>query len=425
MSQVTLHNPDRFMVDLRQILSQGRKRIAFLIGAGAPVSIRLNSEGRIDEGGSPLIPDVARLTDLVVGKLEEGDKRVIAALFPQIGDTVNIETILTRIRRLSEAIGDEKIHDHNGADYEALAYRICREIGQIVSCPLPNEPNPYGELAMWIGGTHRDHPVEIFTPNYDLLLEEAFEKARLPYFDGFSGSHQPFFDPTTIGNDSLPARWSRLWKIHGSLGWDVRDANIVRTGSRDATSLIYPDHLKYDQIEKQPYSAMFERLKTFLNTPDSLLLCSGFSFSDAHIAAVLDEALASNSHTAILAFQYKTLAEEEAAKQLAFRRPNLSVYASDGGVIFGIEGKWLLGQPPTDEWVSIRNTFWDASDTENGRFVLGDFAKLARFVALTQAEKLMAGAEAGPNASARLAADGANSEEWPVQREDGADRAQS
>ena len=49
----------------------------------------------------------------------------------------------------------------------------------------------------------------------------------------------------------------------------------------------------------------------------------------------------------------------------------------------------LLGQPPTDEWASIRNTFWNADNSEQGPFMLGDFAKLARFVALTQAEKLV------------------------------------
>ena len=389
MSQATLHNPDRFMVDLRQILSQGRKRIGLLIGAGAPVSIRVNAEDRIDKDGTPLIPDVAQLTDIVVGNLSENDTAIIEALFPQHDGAVNIEAILTRIRKLSEAIGNEQIHGLNGFEYRELAERICQEIGKIVSRALPKEPNPYTELATWIGGTYRDHPVEIFTPNYDLLLEESFERNRLPYFDGFTGSHKPFFDPTTISSDSLPARWSRLWKIHGSLGWDVQDGTIIRTGSRDATSLIYPDHLKYDQIEKQPYTAMFERLKSFLNTPDSLLLCTGFSFLDAHISAVLDEALAANMHTAIVAFQYKTLTEEEAAKRLAFRRRNLSVYARDGGVVYGIEGKWQLGQPPTDEWVSIRNTFWDADDSEQGPFMLGDFAKLARFVALTQAENLV------------------------------------
>ena len=356
------------------------------------MSIMVDQENNIASDGSPLIPDVARLTDIVIETLCEDDCAVIEALFPDRDEEVNIETILTRIRRLSEAIENERIFGLNGFEYTELAKRICERIGKVVSAVLPDSPNPYTELTTWIGGTYRDHPVEIFTPNYDLLLEEAFERNRLPYFDGFSGSHKPFFDPTSISSDSLPARWSRLWKIHGSLGWEIHDGNIARTGSRNATSLIYPDHLKYDRIEKQPYTAMFERLKSFLNTPDSLLLCTGFSFLDAHISAILDEALAANTHTAVIAFQFRTLQEEEAAKGLAIKRRNLSVYASDGAVIFGIEGKWRLGQPPTEEWVSIRNTFWDAGSADGGSFLLGDFAKLARFVALTQAESLVPGA---------------------------------
>ena len=389
MNQDTLHNLDRFMVDLRQILSQGRKRLGLLLGAGTPMSLLVDENNNIASDGSPLIPDVARLTEIVIESLSGDDKAVIEALFPDRDRGVNIETVLTRIRRLSEAIENERIYGLDGSEYTALAERICSTIGTIVSPTLPDSPNPYTELATWIGGTYRDHPVEIFTPNYDLLLEESFERNRLPYFDGFSGSHQPFFDPTSISSDSLPARWSRLWKIHGSLGWEIDDGNIVRTGSRNATSLIYPDHLKYDRIEKQPYTAMFERLKSFLNTPDSLLLCTGFSFFDAHISAILDEALAANTHTAVIAFQFRTLQEEEAAKGLAIKRRNLSVYARDGGVIFGIEGKWQLGEPPTEEWLSIRNSFWDAGNGDGGSFLLGDFSKLARFVALTQAETLV------------------------------------
>ena len=183
----------------------------------------------------------------------------------------------------------------DGVGYNAMAERICQKIGCIVASPLPKSPNPYTDLVSWIGGTHRDHPVEIFTPNYDLLLEEAFERTRLPYFDGFTGAHKPFFDPTSISDDTLPPRWSRLWKIHGSLGWHASGDVVIRTGSREATALIYPDHLKYDQITRQPYSALFERLRTFLMTPDSLLLCTGFSFLDAQITAVLDEALAANT----------------------------------------------------------------------------------------------------------------------------------
>ncbi|MCB2226718.1 MAG: SIR2 family protein [Desulfarculaceae bacterium] len=386
MTETTIHNPDRYMVDLRQILSQGRKRIGLLLGAGAPVSVKVNADGKPDEAGEPLIPDVARLTETVLNRLEEADKTVINAFLPELGTCPNIETVLTRVRRLSQAIGSAEVHGINGDGYNALAEKICDKIGEIVAPELPKESNSYTELISWIGGTHREHPVEIFTPNYDLLIEEAFERAKLPYFDGFSGAHRPFFDAASISNDSLPARWSRLWKIHGSLGWEVEEDSVIRTGSRKATKLIYPDHLKYDQITRQPYSSLFERLREFLTTPDGLLLCTGFSFFDAHITSVLDEALAANTHTAILAFQFTPLSEAQSAIKLAQRRPNLSVYARDGAVISGVQGKWQPGQPPTDEWGAIRKTFWKygAAGSE-GEFLLGDFAKLARFFALAAA----------------------------------------
>lgn len=388
MTQNTIHNPDRYMADFRQILSQGKKQIGLLVGAGAPVSIKVGKNGSLSHEGDPIIPDVTGLTSSVIKTLNEADSEAIKALLPELGSNPNIEAILTKIRRLSQAIGSSKIHGLTGQEYENLADRICNHIGKIVAVSLPKEPNPYTELVSWIGGIHRNHAIEIFSPNYDLLLEEAFEQALLPYFDGFSGSHKPFFDPTSIATDRLPPRWSRLWKIHGSLGWDISGNTIIRTGQRTATKLIYPDHLKYDQITRQPYSALFERLKQFLTTPDSLLICTGFSFFDSHITAVLDEALEANKHTAIFAFQYRTLANEKYAVNLATRRPNLSVYARVGAVIFGVKGNWKPGQSPSDEWAHIRSTFWDHSvNNNNGSFLLGDFAKLARFFALSQASE--------------------------------------
>ena len=387
MKQTTIHNPDRYMSDLRQILSQGKKRIGLLVGAGGPMSVRVDANGVMDDDGEPLIPDVARLTQCVLDELEPEYKKIANILVSELGEDSNIESLLTRIRMLSQAIGGAKVHGFDSSRYENFAEIICDQIGKIVATPLPSEPNPFIELISWIGGTHRSHPIEIFTPNYDLLFEEAFERARLPFFDGFAGAHKPFFDPSSISDDALPARWSRLWKIHGSLGWDINEDVIIRTGSRKSTKLIFPEHLKYDQITRQPYSALFERLKEFLTTPDSLLLCAGFSFSDAHIAAVLDEALASNTHTAVIAFQYRTLDRECSATKLALTRPNLSVYASDGAVIHGVKGEWKLGEPQNHEWVSIRQTFWKTGEMDSGKFQLGDFAKFARFLALTQAEQ--------------------------------------
>ena len=391
MNSSPIHNPDRYMSDLRQIVSQGRKRIGFLLGAGAPTAIHVDGENQIVDSGRPLVPDVAALTDAVVSSLNANDQNIIETLKNEIDGLVNIEAILTQVRRLAQAIGNAAVHNLDGKAYEDLGHRICKEIGKTVGSQLPISPNPFSELVSWISGTQREHSVEIFTPNYDLLIEEAFERARVPYFDGFTGAHRPFFDPASVSSsDRLPTRWSRLWKLHGSLGWKISDDTVVRTGEREATELIYPDHLKYDQVTRLPYSALFERFREFLTTPDTLLICSGFSFLDSHICAILDEALAANAHTAVLAFQYKSLEEEQPVAKLAFSRPNLSVYARDGAIISGVKGRWQPGQPPNEDWVQIRQTFWrDATNGGPAQFLLGDFATLAQFLALTQAQQVL------------------------------------
>ena len=331
------------------------------------------------------------LTDVVVEELAQDDRKAVDAVKADVVGSANVEVILTQVRRLAQAIGKSKVDNLDGAAYHELGKHICERIGKRVASRLPDGPNPYSELVSWISGTQRAHSVEIFTPNYDLLVEEAFERARVPYFDGFTGSHRPFFDPASVAADELPARWARLWKLHGSLGWEISNGTVIRTGQRTATELIYPDHLKYDRVTRLPYSALFERFRKFLTTPDTLLICSGFSFSDSHICAVLDEALAANAHTAILAFQYRMLEQEGSATGLAVSRPNLSVYAQDGAMINGVPGRWRPGQTPNEDWQDIRVTFWrDESTNDPGGFLLGDFAKLARFLALTQAREMSA-----------------------------------
>jgi len=386
MTDDTKHNPDRYMMDLRQILSQGRKRIGFFIGAGAPLSMRVNDKNELDDKGKPIIPDVSGLTQLVLTKLDQDEKSVVEKI-SNGNDEFSIEDILTKIRKLSQVIDEQEVFGFNGAKFDGLAKKLCSEIGKIVAPYLPPSPNPYTELTSWIGGIDRQYPIEIFTPNYDLLLEESFERAKLPYFDGFSGAHNPFFDAPSINGDSLPARWSRVWKIHGSLGWDINSDNITRTGLRTATELIYPEHLKYEHISRQPFSALFERLKNFLSTPDTLLLCSGFSFLDAHITSVFEETLSANPHTSIIAFQYSNIDLNSPSAKLALKRPNLSLYGPEGAIISGVYGKWELGKSPSDEWTNIRSTFLNTSK-ESTNFSLGDFAQLMRFIALSKSENL-------------------------------------
>jgi hypothetical protein len=374
------------MADLRQILSQGRKRLGVLIGAGAPLSVRVGATGKLDPNGEPLIPGVDALTDQAVAKLAGTEAAAAAAIRASLPAGGNIETILSKVRLLQTALGDTEMHGLNGAGYAGLGLAICEAIGEIVGASLPEERTPYHELISWVNGAQRAHPVEIFTTNYDLLIESAFERAKAPYFDGFTGGHAPFFDPVTVAGNDLPARWSRVWKLHGSLGWKSDNGTVVRCGGSDCTELVYPDHMKYDLTQKQPYAALFERLKQFLLTPDTVLLTSGFSFRDAHICAVLGEALAMNANAAVIAFQFQPLSDEEAARKLAFEHPNLSVYASGAAVIGGVDGSWCPGDLPNN-WSEIRSSFWGPRGAGQA-FLLGDFASFCRFCALSYSADL-------------------------------------
>lgn len=375
----TVHNPDQYMYDFKHILTHGRKKIGLLVGAGAPVSINVSATKY-----EPLIPDVAGLTKIVKAKLDAVDLSAFQMIEDDI-ENCNIEHVLSRIRSLSEVIGTSKVNALDGDGYRLLSEKICTEIKQVVGVSLPSGDNPFSDLIAWINGINRDHAIEVFTTNYDLLFEEAMERSRTPYFDGFSGSREAFFDPSTISSNDLPPRWIRLWKLHGSINW-TRNCNneIVRSLGEGDGMMVYPSHVKYDQTQSAPFSSLFDRLKNFLLEPDSLLIAIGFSFADAHISAKLDECMAENPSAAVLAFQYKSLAEEKHAVDVACRRPNMSVYCKDGAVINGVNAKWLIGEPPSKNWEFIRNEYW----SEN-KFVLGDYLKFSKFLAKSGGDKSM------------------------------------
>lgn len=377
---VSVHNPDQYMASLRQIIAQGRKRIALLVGAGAPAGIFPPGSDK------PLIPAVAGLTDMVMEELKTEYGNTLDAVRDEI-ESPNIETILSRIRSLAGVIGKTKIHGLDADGHKKLSEAICERIGVIVNKQLHEGPSPYTEFVSWISGTGREHPVEIFTTNYDLLFEQALERAHVPYFDGFSGAHEPFFDPSSVASNDLPARWTRLWKLHGSLGWaaNVR-GEVVRTGQANATHLVFPEHLKYDQTQKAPYSALFDRLRAFLMMPDTLLISTGFSFADAHISARIDECLSANPSASLFAFQFKPLDQEIHARDIAGRRANMSLYSPDKAMINGIAAPWVPGDLPTRDWAAIRATYWGVDEKSGvAQFQLGQFDRLARFFASSHA----------------------------------------
>lgn len=340
------HEPLLQLNYIQQCLSQNKRPIGFFLSAGCPFSI-ITSESGVE---APLIPDIAGLTKTIKKNLffspMKNNFAIILSYFSNSGNPdPNIEEILTHIRSLRQVAGNESIRGIKSEDLENLEIYICNAIVNAVKKDLPESNTSYHKLSKWINAVKRDFPVEIFTTNYDLLIEQALEFYRVPYFDGFIGSNSSFFDSYSIEGNILPPSWARLWKLHGSINWfENPNKSITRRSVQPNESnlccVIHPSHLKYDESRKMPYLAMIDRLKSFIKQPHSVLITCGYSFHDEHINTILDEGLHSNSTGIIFALLHSELEKYPSSVKIAKNNPNFNLLGKDGAIIGTKQRVW-------------------------------------------------------------------------------------
>jgi hypothetical protein len=300
------HDPIRHLKYLRQSLSQDNESIGFFISAGCPLSVDM------PKGEWPLIPDVANLTKFINEQLKNNKKYsvLLKELNKAERNTQNIEDILSFLRSLLSVSKGGEVRGLSESDLKGLEKSICCEIVQKLNVTLPNKDTPYHRLGKWIRSIERNRAIEIFTTNYDLLIEESLEDLEIPYFDGFSGSRRSFFDLRAVEDSLIPEHWTRLWKIHGSINWyqeKIDGQNKVYRSSEiknDASHLIYPSHLKYEESRKMPYLALIDQLNRFIRKKSSLLVLSGYSFNDGHLNDAIINALKANPTGMVLGLMF-------------------------------------------------------------------------------------------------------------------------
>jgi len=161
------------------------------------------------------------------------------------------------------------------------------------------------------GISERRKPINLFTTNYDTLLEDAMALKRILYWDGFSCGAVAF--RTLKYGDDFPANGFRanLVKIHGSIDWYLCEKNhIWRVRENDSYPdkkkrvLIYPQATKYIATQQDPFSTQFDLFRKSLNSSNSnLLAVCGYSFGDEHINNEIEVAMSKqNNETVLLAF---------------------------------------------------------------------------------------------------------------------------
>jgi len=269
-----------------------------------------------------------------------------------------------------------------------LDTKICDLIVVLVGSSLPEYKNAYHRFAVWVRQLERTYPLEVFTPNYDLLVEEAFEKFRVPFFDGFVGAREPFFDLAAMEQDKVPERWARLWKLHGSINWIKQsDDSVFRCHPPKPGQqvMIYPSHLKYEQSRRMPYLAMCDRLKAFFRETNPVIVLCGYSFADDHLNELLLDGLRGNRSAHCFALIYSKLENHEQAVGCAGKLSNLTLLAWDGAVIATRRGSYLqldASLASSGSGITVEEGPPDAAGNgaHQARCHLGDFHHLCLFL---------------------------------------------
>ncbi|WP_247282241.1 MULTISPECIES: SIR2 family protein [unclassified Bradyrhizobium] len=392
------HDAQKTLTDLRDHLARHDKPIAFFFGAGTSCSVRVPTGDGAP--AQPLIPAVPGLTAACkkdgadLGEKYAKAWALMEAQCVEAKQDPHVENILSRLRMMLNAIGkDDTLSGLKTDELEKLEESVRKTIARLVTPDLKGLPTdfPHRKLARWLAKTSRKACVEIFTVNYDVLIEHGLESERVPVFDGFVGSYQPFFlaDSLRRAETAPGPHWTRLWKMHGSVTWRRIEQDgrmrVVRGDPDLAGEMILPSSQKYDESRQQPYAAFVDRLTRFLEQDDALLIVAGFSFGDEHINNLIFGALENRPRTHVYALQFEELSEDSVLIKRAYQRSNLIVVGPKTGVIGGRRANWYPSDTPAfmDGVFELQETPTAAGVPETsktGLMKIGDFARFCNFL---------------------------------------------
>lgn len=350
------HDPLKFASGLSAKLAARSRHVCMFFGAGISKACGL--------------PNVAELQLKVLDKLDGTEK----SLFQRQLDGRNLERALSRIRRIAALLsGEEKIDGLTSSEAATLDKHVCEAIVEQLNV-TPTNNKPLSDFAAWASRADYHSPLEIFTVNYDLLIEGALEEWQVAYFDGFIGTIKARFRTELVeplsGSDSMPSFFTRLWKLHGSLNWEWdEERRILRRANpvSHSAAAIYPSDTKYDESRRMPFVVLQDRFRRALHHPETLTLISGYSFGDEHLNEIIFDAATRRQRSEIVVFCYSQIPESLASR--AAVTPNIQVVTGMEAIIGGTRASWDVQEGmPADLWI-------------NGNFALRDFGHLASYLA--------------------------------------------
>lgn len=189
-------------------------------------------------------------------------------------------------------------------------------------------------LLSFASRTGNRERLNIFTTNYDRLIEVGAELAGIHLMDRFVGTMMPVFrssrlnldihynPPGIRGEPRYLEGVAHLTKLHGSVDWVQNHGEIRRIGlpfgadeinpylkapglyGADALRLmIYPNSAKDRETAEYPYVELFRDFAASICRPNSTLVTYGYGFGDEHINRVIHDMLTiPSTHLVVISY---------------------------------------------------------------------------------------------------------------------------
>jgi hypothetical protein len=333
----TTPDPDQLRARVEPWLSAvlQSEHLALLVGNGLPVAVAGAADApAASMGVSPFGGDLS----VAVERAASDSAAAIGRSTPNVED--RIRSALALVAGL-QVMGDERAEEWRTQIDSALRsllvailageQGIREAIGDATAEGVAARHLLVSFLLTFASRAASRERLQMFTTNYDRLLEYGCDLAGLRVIDRFVGALEPVFRASRVdvdlhynppgirGEPRYLEGVVRLGKLHGSLDWRYKDGAIRRvalpfgaTGNHPGipdhageSLMIYPNPAKDVETLLYPYAELMRDMSAALCRPNSTLVTYGYGFGDDHINRVIADMLTiPSTHLVVMSYDW-------------------------------------------------------------------------------------------------------------------------
>lgn len=309
------------------------EHLGLLVGNGLTTAVALTAGANAVSMGA--VAFGCELEDGVNERATESS-RAVGREEPNIEDQLRVALQLVG--------GLDVLRDARAGDWRAALNRVLREliggvldteraIIEAITAGTEADATAKNDLISFLlsfaSRTASRERLQVFSTNYDRVLEFGFDLVGLRPLDRFVGALEPVFrasrldvdmhynPPGIRGEPRYLEGVVRLTKLHGSLDWAYEGDAIRRVGLPFGASrthpavpaapldslIIYPNPAKDIETLEYPYAELFRDYAAALCRPNSTLVTYGYGFGDDHINRVIADMLTiPSTHLVMISF---------------------------------------------------------------------------------------------------------------------------